>query len=676
MVPSAVKLFGIIPGQVIFLVLFALAIYWFVGPLYEKFLWIKTIGRPYHGGKGMTAERVLSVIRQIFGHTKILRTGRSPVPGIMHLFVFYGFLMMQLNNLAIVVEGVTGWHVNLGPLYLFVNLFYVLVAVGCITFAYERYVRKPQRLSQALESLWVLLFIMGLVLTEAGTEAAAIAATGEGAAYAWLTAPIATAFPGIANLWGVFWWGHMAVLGGFMYFLPRSKHIHLLVAPFNLYYAPSKPKGQLSFMDLEDETAEQFGVSALEHLEWKHLMDVMACIECGRCQDQCPAYHTGKALSPKNVIVNMKHHLYEQGPMMALMAAGGAAVATEGPSLIGGVVTEPEIWACTTCRACVEACPLGIDPMEKLVEMRRSLVLMEGSFPQEVNVTFRNLERQGNPWGISPSQREEWSADLNVKKMRDVGEAEYLFWAGCTGCFDNRSQKIVRSTVQLLQEAAVDFAVLGKEEKCTGDPARRIGNEMLFQQLAMENVATLQGYGVQKIITHCPHCVNTIKHEYQQFGLEVEVLHHTQVLSQLVKDGKLKPQERVEAKITYHDSCYLGRYNDVYAPPRDVLEAIPGVQLQEMEQHGSKGMCCGAGGGRMWMEEHEGVRVNVDRTKQALETNPDMVATNCPFCMTMMSDGIQAEDHTGQVEVQDVAELLLRSVKPGGGEMRASEGDG
>lgn len=677
MVPSAIKLFGVIPGQLVFAVLFIAANYWFFKPLYEKYLWIKTVGRPYHGGKGLSKERLLSTAKQIFGHTKLLRTGRSVVPGIMHLLVFYGFLAMQLNNLAIVVEGLTGWHVNLGPAYLVVNLFYVLVATGCIAFAFVRYVLKPARLSQALESLWVLLFIMGLVITEAGAEAAAIAATGEGAQWAWVTAPIAAAFPGISELWGIFWWGHMAVLGGFMYFLPRSKHIHLLVAPFNLYFAPAKPKGQLSYMNLEDETAETFGVSALEHLDQKHLMDLLACIECGRCMDQCPAHNTGKLLNPKNIIVNMKHHLYEKGPMMTLLAAGaeGTAAVADGPRLIGDVVTEQEIWACTTCRACVEACPIGIDPMEKIVEMRRSLVLMEGSFPEEVNVSFRNLERQGNPWGISQSQREDWCADLNVKKMRDVGEAEYLFWAGCTGCFDNRSQKIVRATVQLLQEADVDFAVLGKEEKCTGDPARRIGNEMLFQQLAMENVATLQSYDVKKIITHCPHCVNTIKNEYQQFGLDVEVLHHTQVLSHLVKDGKLEPKEPVEAKITYHDSCYLGRYNDVYAPPRDVLAAIPGVQLQEMEKHGSKGMCCGAGGGRMWMEEHEGKRVNLERTHQALDTSPDMVATNCPFCMTMMTDGVQSEDKSGKVQVRDVAELLLKSVKPVREEVSVSEGD-
>lgn len=683
MVPSAVSYWGI-PGRAIFTVAFALALYSFVRPLYEKYRWVRVIGRP-EPVHGSVTTRWGNVLRQIFGHTKVLRTGRHPLPGVMHLFMFYGFVVMQINNLAIVLEGIFPTvHLPFmeGPLLAVIDLFYLLVLIGCVTFAVIRYGLKPGRLSTGPESLYVLLFIVGLVLTELGTETLRIAVTGRGAEYAWLAARLVPAFTGLApavqQVWyNAFWWGHLAVLGGFMWFLPRSKHIHLLVAPFNLYFQPLKPKGELPALNLEDETAESFGVSKLEDFTWKALLDTLACVECGRCQDQCPAHQTGKALSPKKVIVNLKHHLHEKGPLALLMAAG---VKPEGlppghervlnTRLIGDVVTEEELWACTTCRACVEACPLGIDPMEKIVEMRRSLVMMEAQFPAEVAPTFRNLEKAGNPWGLPQRQRADWARDLSVPTLAENPEAEYLYWVGCSGSYDARGKEIARAVARLLVQAGVSFAILGAEEKCTGDPARRMGHEPLFQQLAAENAETIKAYGVKKVITHCPHCFNILKNEYRQFGIELTMVHHTELLHHLVKDGRLFPVGLVDETVTYHDSCYLGRYNDVFKAPRELLAAIPGLKVVEMERSGSTSMCCGAGGGRMWMEEHTPARVNRERAREALGTGCGCVATNCPFCLTMLTDGVKAEEAGDRVRVKDVAELLLKSTGEGTGPAR------
>lgn len=704
MVPSAQWLFNVIPGELIFVLLFGASLYWFITPLIAKVGWIKAIGRPAPQTQGHMAQRLKSTLNQVFGQSKVVRTSRGWAPGLMHVFVFYGFLVMQLNNLAILIEGVVpAWHINFGPVYLLTDTFYILVTVSVVAFAYIRYVKKPQRLSQGMESANILLFIFGLVAMELGAEVMhSLVRPDEVSAFAYLSNAIAPAFAGLSEqgkqyLYDFFWWGHMVDLAGFMYYLPRSKHLHLLLAPFNLYLNPydgDRPRGQMTHVNLEDETAESFGVAKLEEFTWKDMLDTMSCIECGRCQDNCPAHMTGKPLSPKKIIVDLKHHLYEKGPVMALLAAAGDDAAKEAvmnsltaeqkaaldKNLIGDVISTDEIWSCTTCNACVEACPLGIDPMSKITDMRRSLTMMEGDFPSEVNATFKNLEKQGNPWGIGAHTRGDWAADLQIQTVAETLDAEYIYWAGCAGSFDQRSQKIARATVQLLQQAGVSFAILGKHEKCTGDPARRIGNEMLFQQLAMENIETLQSFGVKKIITHCPHCFNTIGQEYKQFGFEVETLHHTQVLNRLVQEGKLKPEQKVEQKVAFHDSCYLARYNDEVDAPRQILQAIPGLEMLEMANNGKCGTCCGAGGGRMWMEEHLGdKKVNIERTEQALATNPTAVASNCPFCLTMLKDGLLEKDTTGQVGTFDVAELLLQAMAPAPevklGEPVPAEGD-
>jgi Fe-S oxidoreductase len=691
-IPSSQLLFGFMPGQLVFILLFGAALYWFIKPLYDKIRWIRGLGRPAPDTRGNVPQRLKNALIQVLGQTKVIRTSRGWAPGVMHAAMFYGFLVMQLNNLGIIIEGVVpAWHINFGPIYALIDTFYILVALGCVVFAYIRYVKKPARLSQGMESLNILLFIFGLVVTELGAETMHTAINGHASSFAYLSNALVPLFSGLSPeaaqlVYNLFWWGHMAVLASFMYYLPRSKHLHLLLAPVNLYFNPynERPRGQMTHIDLEDENAESFGVSKLEEFTWKDLLDVMTCIECGRCQDNCPAYMTGKPLSPKKIIVDLKHHLYERGPLWALLAqstGGEAAVAgaaaaggvtlTEAQQailnkkLIGDVITTDEIWSCTTCNACVEACPLGIDPMSKITDMRRSLTMMEGDFPSEVNVTFRNLEKQGNPWGLGAHTRMAWAEGLDVKTVDETLDAEYVYYVGCAGSFDQRSQKIARAVVQLLQKAGVSFALLGKHEKCNGDLARRIGNEMLFQQLAMENIETMKAFGVKKVITHCPHCFNTIGNEYKQFGFEVETVHHTQLLAKLVAEGKLKPEGTLAERVAFHDSCYLARYNDEVDAPRQILQAIPGLELLEMANSGKCGTCCGAGGGRMWMEEHLGnKKVNIERTEQAMATNPTAVASNCPFCLTMLKDGLLEVDSSGKVGTYDVAELLLQVIDP------------
>jgi len=391
-------------------------------------------------------------------------------------------------------------------------------------------------------------------------------------------------------------------------------------------------------------------------MSWKDTLDLYACTECGRCQDACPAHNTQKPLSPKALIIDLKDILYQN--QAAVLAGKPEEV---GP-VLGPKITDDVIWACTSCRACETACPVFIEQTNKIYDIRRNMVLMESRFPPELQTVFKNVENNFSPWAMSPDDRDKWAEDLQVKTMAQIvssgEEVEYLFWVGCAGSFDDRNKKVSRALVSLLRKAGVKFAILGKEEKCTGDPVRRMGNEYLAQTLINENVALLNNYKVKKVVTACPHCFNAIKNEWKDFGGNFEVVHHTQLISKLIKDGKLKPSKGTEQKITYHDSCYIGRWNDEYNAPRDILGSLPMAKIQEMDKNKSNGMCCGAGGGRMWMEETIGTRVNVKRTEQALATNANVIAANCPFCMTMLSDGVKTKDMAEKVSVVDIAELV------------------
>ena len=490
------------------------------------------------------------------------------------------------------------------------------------------------------------------------------------------------------------WWVHLLILLTFLVYVPQSKHAHL-IGPANVFFGRISNPGKLEKIDFEDETQETFGVGKIEDFRQNQLIDLYACVECGRCTNMCPATGTGKMLSPMDLILKLRDHLTDkgaavtskapwvpvvafnntQGNQLAMMAAGkgqqesAATTLAYDPSLIGDVITEEEIWACTTCRNCEDQCPVMNEHVDKIIDLRRYLVLTEGKMDAEAQRAMTNIERQGNPWGLNRKERETWRQGDDevtvptVKEKSKAGEEfEYLFWVGSMGSYDNRSQKIAISFAKLMNEAGISFAILGNKEKNSGDTPRRLGNEFVFQEMATKNIEEFEKAGVKKIVTIDPHAYNTFKNEYPDFGLQAEVYHHTELLAQWVKEGRLKPVHAIEETVTYHDSCYLGRYNEVYEAPRDILKAIPGVNLVEMARNRETGMCCGAGGGLMWMEETTGSRINVARTEQALAVQPSIIGTGCPYCLTMISDGTKAKEVEEKVQTLDVTEILERSV--------------
>jgi len=460
----------------------------------------------------------------------------------------------------------------------------------------------------------------------------------------------------------IFWWVHILLVLGFLNYLPFSKHLHIISSIPNVYLAKLSSRGSIRALNLQDETLTKFGASDIEDLSWKQLLDGYTCTECGRCTAACPAAITGKPLSPKKIIVDIRRRLLEKA---AAGIKSEAQVDTGKQLLLGGFITEDEVWACTTCMACLVECPVQIEHLDSIIDMRRYLVLSESNFPKELQPTFQNLERNFTPWGFSHSSRADWAQDLKIPLMSEKPDAKVLFWVGCAGAYDERYKKVSRSFARLMQIAGVDFAILGTEEKCTGDPARRAGNEYLAQMLMAENIATFNKYGVKKIVTACPHCFNILKNEYPQLsGCHYNVFHHSEFLLGLVESGKIKLTKEGRSKIVYHDSCYLGRYNQIYEGPRRSIKLVPGsALLPDMKRSADKGFCCGAGGARMFMEEKTGKRVNIERTEEALSLNPDVIGTACPFCMTMLTDGIKERDGSGRVQVKDIAELILEAAE-------------
>jgi Fe-S oxidoreductase len=453
---------------------------------------------------------------------------------------------------------------------------------------------------------------------------------------------------------GVFWWLHCFVLFGFTAFIPYSKHQHFIWVWPNMFFRSLKPRGRLKPMELKED-AESFGVNKIHEFSWKQLLDGITCVECGRCTEQCPATNTGKPLDPRRIMKHLKTGLAdaEHNPPESRRA------------MTGDIVDPAELWACTTCGACMEACPLYIEHIPSIVDMRRYLTMTEGSFPEELGNTFRSLETNGSPWAMDPSTRGDWAKGLGVTTMAEKSDVEYLFWVGCAGSYDERYKKVSRSIAKIMQSTGQSFSILGKEEQCNGDTARRLGNEYLAKMQIEGNVETFKRYNVKKVVTGCPHCFNTLKNEYPDFGVNLEVIHHSQLIADLTKQGKLKPQspDAAAASVTtYHDSCYLGRHNEVYDSPRESIAALGNVKMVEMERSRETGFCCGAGGGRMWMEEKIGTRINENRAKEAIATGASTVATACPFCMTMLTDGVKAQGAGDKVQVKDVAELVADAI--------------
>ena len=649
-------------------------------------------------------ERLQLVWENVFGQKKLLKDKKS---GIMHVMFFYGFILVQFGAIDMIIKGIyPGAHLPLGPLYpaftLFQEIVTFVILIAVVWAFYRRYIEKLVRLKRGFKSGLVLIFIGGLMLSVLfGNGMSLIWHGHEPTIYEPVASLFAIAFEwvgetGATVLFYVAWWVHTLILFTFLVYVPQSKHFHLIAGPANVYVSRMTPPGKLTKIDFEDETQESFGVGKIEDFNQLQMIDFYACVECGRCTNMCPATGTGKMLSPMDLIIKLRDHLTNHGAAMTqkqpwvpgflfsntkgnqlAMAAAGQGVQEQAaavesvysPSLIGDVITEEEIWGCTTCRNCEDQCPVMNEHVDKIIDLRRYLVLTEGKMDADAQRAMQNIERQGNPWGLNRKERENWRElreDVHiptVKEMKKAGEEfEYLFWVGSMGSYDNRSQKIALSFAKLLNEAGVKFAILGNKEKNSGDTARRLGNEFVFQELAQNNIAEFEKNEVKKIVTIDPHAYNTFKNEYPDFGLQAEVYHHTEVLAQLVEEGRLKPKFEVNEKITFHDSCYLGRYNKVYDPPREILKAIPGVQLVEMERKRETGMCCGAGGGLMWMEEETGHRINVARTEQALAVAPSVISSGCPYCLTMLSDGTKAKEVEDQVHTYDVAEILEKSI--------------
>ncbi|MDZ5471774.1 heterodisulfide reductase-related iron-sulfur binding cluster [Bacillus sp. 31A1R] len=647
-------------------------------------------------------ERWQKVWVNVFGQKKLLKDKKS---GIIHVMFFYGFILVQFGAIDFIIKGIKPeTHLPLGPLYpaftFFQEIVTLTILVAVIWAFYRRYVEKLVRLKRNFKSGLVLIFIGGLMLSVLLGNGMSLIWHGHEATW---SEPIASLFSVVFSWIGetasivvfyIAWWIHLLFLLTFLVYVPQSKHAHLIAGPANVFFNRLSKPGKLTKIDFEDESQESFGVGKIEDFTQNQLIDLYACVECGRCTNMCPATGTGKMLSPMDLILKLRDHLTNhgaavtqkqpwvptfafgntQGNQIALAAAGkgmeeSAAALAYSPSLIGEVITEEEIWACTTCRNCEDQCPVMNEHVDKIIDLRRYLVLTEGKMDADAQRAMQNIERQGNPWGLNRKERENWRdarEDVHVPTVKEMSKAgeefEYLFWVGSMGSYDNRSQKIALAFAKLLNEAGVKFAILGNKEKNSGDTARRLGNEFVFQELATKNIEEFEKNEVKKIVTIDPHAYNIFKNEYPDFGLEAEVYHHTELLAQLVKEGRLKPQFAVNETITFHDSCYLGRYNEVYDAPRDILKAIPGVKLVEMERNRDTGMCCGAGGGLMWMEEETGHRINVARTEQALAVNPSVISAGCPYCLTMLSDGTKAKEVEETVSTYDVAELLEKSV--------------
>jgi len=622
----------------------------------------------------------------VFGQRKLLQW---TVPGVMHFFIFWGFIVLFTT----IIEGFgavysEGFHLPVigrwGPLGALQDFFIAAVLLGILAALLIRRVDRPGRFrgSHTKDAEYILYAIAGIMLTILFTRGGEIA-TGN--------FPYDTAWTPISNLAAravvpfsaevrdairtTFLWWHSLIILAFLVYITYSKHLHIITSGFNVLFTSERPKGALKAMNInleemsEDDT---FGAGKVTDLTWKEMLDGMTCTECGRCQSQCPAWNTGKPLSPKLLIMDLRDQLFEAGP--ALLKAKGegeeayAKALEQLPPLNPDVVEDEVVWDCTTCGACVQACPVNIEHIDAIVDMRRNLVMTESRFPREMQGALQNMETTGNPWGAAPQTRTDWEKGtskqqtLEIPHISENPDADVLLWVGCAGAFDDRNKKVMYDLARLLQIAGVNFATLKDAETCTGDPARRMGAEYIYQMLAEQNIETMNNYKVKTILTACPHCFNTLFNEYPQFGGMFDVIHHTEYLARLVEEGRLTPQGQVAETITYHDPCYNARHNDVWQGARSVIESMPGTEYREMQRCGHGTFCCGAGGGRMWMEERMGKKMNMERTDEALASASDTLAVGCPFCNIMLSDGVTERHKDDVMKVRDVAQILLQSI--------------
>lgn len=673
--PASIKILGL-PGQLFLLLIMALGFGFFLTKAYEAFRLIRL------GQKENRIDDIPGRIKSVILYVLIqLRVFVDPFAGFMHAFIFWGFLVLSVGyGNAIISAFWKGFAFPLTKTKYFLvmhDFFAFMVLVAVVLALFRRLVLRPKRLEYTTEAILILCMIFCIVsfdFVSEGFKAAVEIKTGLstsntpfiteliGKKVSLFNMPV----PVMTEIHYIFWWLHMMLIFSFMAYLPFSKHFHIVTAAINVFLRNLKPVGQLSTIDIEN--SESFGVTHINEFTWKNLFDLFVCTECGRCSDNCPAHLTEKPLSPKKVIQDLKEHLKSNAKTLLKPAseAGDTAQSQEAAQIsdvpIVDTVLKPDtIWSCTTCGACLEACPVFIEHVPKIVDIRRSQVLMESKFPQEVVLTFKNMENNFNPYGIGFQNRADWCADLGVKILEEGAKSDILFFVGCAGAYDERNKRVSESIVKILKKSGVDFAILGTDEACCGDPARRIGNEYLYQTLVQQNIEHFKSRNVKKIIAHCPHCFNTLKNEYSQFKGDFEVMHTTTFIKELHESGKIKMKDSIAKNICYHDSCYLGRYNNLYTHPRDILKGIPGVKMLEMKKRREDSFCCGAGGGRMWMEETLGTRINKNRVEQALTTSPDIIALNCPYCMTMLTDGIKDMNMEEKVKVMDMMELVIES---------------
>jgi len=659
----------------------------------EQLVRLIGVGQPAPERFEGAGARLRAELVEVFGQRKLLK---RPLPGIAHFLTFWGFVLLlttiletwgELFSDSFAIPLVGHWS----ALGFVQDLVAVAVFVSLVLFAAIRLRESPARRERGSRfyrshtgQAWLILGMIAAVVVTLLLYRGARAARGTLPYGDWAFASHAVGrlLDGLSPttleaLDTAFLLTHIVVITGFLVLVMYSKHLHIFTAPLNVAFSRRPDAlGPLATIKIDPEEMSEedvFGAGKVEDLKWKQLLDLVTCTECGRCQDQCPAWNTGKPLSPKLVITDLRDHMMAKAP---LLLGDGPAEAPDGHApdvlskdLVQDVVGYDVVWSCTTCGACVEQCPVDIEHVDTIVDMRRYQVLMESRFPSEAGTMLRNVENSGDPWGLGAGQRLAWTEglDFEIPVVTDKipGDVEYLYWVGCAGALEDRARKTVQATARLLHRAGVTFAVLGPRESCSGDPARRLGNEYLYQMQARQNIETLELAHVRKVIASCPHCFNTLAREYPDLGGSYEVIHHSELLQRLVDEGRLAPSTPLELTVTYHDPCYLGRHNKIYDAPRKVLDAVPGVRAVEMHRCRERGFCCGAGGARMWMEERIGKRVNVERTDEALSTGADVIGTACPYCTVMLDDAVKQRQSEGQAEgvrVLDVAQVLEESM--------------
>lgn len=627
-------------------------------------------------------KRTLAAIAQVVGQWwQLKHFSFKDRATLGHIFMAWGFLIFATYYLLFIIIG-EGFGISGimegNAFYAYYSWVMDIVApfiiIGAGWAIIRRYIVRPPRLKgeQTFEAMLILITVFIHPITHLFKIATSIALgtsfAGLGIALPPISAWLSQLFTGSnasPAAWHTFFfwthWGFVLFVAGIIGY---TRYLHMVVAPFNIFFRSRLPKGALSPIDIEN--AETFGVSRITDFSRKQLLDLYACVACGRCQDACPAYASGKALNPKDLIQRLKKHLLETSPV--LRKGNGEA----GP-IVGDVIPEDVIWSCTTCRSCMEICPMANEHIPKVIELRRNLVMEQAKAPETVMAALKSIEDRGHPWRGTTSLRTDWASGLGVKELSENSDVDVLYWVGCTTALDDRCQKIARAMVKILNAAGIKFAILGNEESCCGDPARRMGNEYLFQLQAQRNIEILKQYNIKKIVTTCPHCFNTLKNEYPQFGGDFEVVHHTQFIAGLLREGKLKPVMDVNKKVTYHDPCYLGRYNDIYDDPREILASIPALRFTEMDRAKKDSFCCGGGGGRSWMEE-PGTKISHLRTDDAIQTKAEILALACPFCTIMFEDAVRAKEVEESLEVMDIAEIVVAATLPAKEEEKVAAG--